>query len=134
MIVIDANVIVYAFTPCALTRSARAVIEGAGGVAVPHLWRQEVANALVVIRRKGLFSTEQATQAFADALSTFLTREREVDPQHTLHEALLSGLSAYDGEYVTLARELECRLVTNDGRILKAVPDVAVSLSAASVE
>ncbi len=61
-------------------------------------------------------------QAFTEALSTFVIREREVDPQRALDGALSSGLSAYDSEYVTLARELRCRLVTNDGRILKAVP------------
>ena len=127
MIVVDANIIVYAFTQCEFTRSARAVIEGASGVAVPQLWRQEVANALVVIERKGLLSTGQATQAFSDALSIFLIREREIDPLQALREALASGLSAYDSEYVTLARKLKCPLVTNDRRILSAVPDIAVS-------
>ncbi len=131
MIVVDANVIVYAFTPCEMTARARAVIEGAGGVLVPRLWRQECANALVVIARKGLLSAKQAKQAFAEALSTFVIREREVDPQQALDGALSSGLSAYDSEYVTLARELRCRLVTNDMRVLKAVPDIALSLSAA---
>ena len=131
MIVVDANVIVYAFIPCDLTGSARAAIEGVAGVMVPRLWRQEVANALAVITRKGLLSAEQATQAFDDALTTFLNREREVDPQQAFREALTSGLSAYDSEYVTLARTFQCPLVTNDRRILTTVPDIAVSLSGA---
>lgn len=36
-----------------------------------------------------------------------------------------SGLSAYDAEYVALARELDCTLLTNDGRIVREAPDVA---------
>ncbi len=132
MIVVDANVIVYAITPCDLTGTARAVIESASGVIVPQLWRLEVANALAVIERKGLLSVEQATQVFADALGIFLIRERPVDPRQTFHEALATGLSAYDSEYVSLARKFRCRLVTNDRRLLNAVPDIAASLRGAS--
>ena len=132
MIVVDANVIVYAITVCDLTAIARSVIEHAEGVIVPRLWRHECANALVVLSRSGLLSSKDASKVFAGALEAFIGREREVDPRLTLREALSSGLSAYDSEYVALARGLECRLVTNDGRILKAVPDTALSLSAAA--
>jgi predicted nucleic acid-binding protein len=37
-------------------------------------------------------------------------------------------LSAYDAEYVALARQLGCKLVTTDKEVLKAFPDVAVRL------
>ena len=134
MIVVDANVIVYAITVCDLTAIARSVIEHAEGVNVPRLWRHECANALVVLSRSGFMSSEDASQVFAGALDAFIGKEREVDPRLTLREALSTGLSAYDSEYVALARGLGCRLVTNDGRILKAVPDLALSLSTAGRE
>ena len=134
MIVVDANVIVYAITVCDLTAISRSVIEHAEGVIVPRLWRHDCANALVVLSRSELISSEDATQVFSEALDAFIGREREVDPRLTLREALSSGLSVYDSEYVALARGLGCRLVTNDGRILTAVPDVALSLSAAARE
>lgn len=125
MIVSDANVILHALTPGDHTSSAREALERADGVAVPELWRLEVANALAVIVRRGLLEPEQATQVFAGAVRTFGPREHETRPDAALAVALTSGLSAYDAEYVALARELGCILVTNDTRVLREAPDVA---------
>ncbi|MFW6313566.1 MAG: type II toxin-antitoxin system VapC family toxin, partial [Spirochaetota bacterium] len=70
----------------------------------------------------------EATKAFTGALATFSSREHEVAPDAALRIALESGLSAYDAEYVALARELGCTLLTNDGRIVREAPDVARQL------
>ena len=129
MIVADANVILYALTPGEHTATARRALEGADGVAVPTLWRLEVANALAVITRRGLLTPEEATQAFTGALATFSSREHEVAADAALRIAIDSALSAYDAEYVALARELGCTLLTNDGRIVREAPDVARPLA-----
>ncbi len=128
MIVADATVILYALTPGEHTAAARAALENEDAVAVPPLWRIEVANALAVITRRGLLTPEEATQAFTGALATFSSREQEVRPGASLHIALESGLSVYDSEYVALAREIGCTLLTNDRRIVREAPDVARSL------
>ncbi len=128
MIVADANVILYALTPGEHTAAARQALEGADGIAVPPLWRLEVANALAVITRRGLLTAEKATQAFTGALATFSSREQEVAPDAALRIAMETALSAYDAEYVALARELGCPLLTNDGRIVREAPDVALPL------
>lgn len=128
MIVADANVILYALTPGEHTSAAREALEQADGVAVPALWRLEVANALAVIARRGLLTPEQVINAFSGAVRTFGSREHETSPEAALEIALTSGLSAYDAEYVALARELRCTLVTNDSGILRKAPDVARSL------
>lgn len=125
MIVADANVILYALTPGERTSAAREALERADGVAVPALWRLEVANAIAVIVRRGLLTAEQATEVFAGAVETFASREHETAPDAALHIALKSELSAYDAEYVALARELKCVLVTNDARVLREAADVA---------
>lgn len=39
-----------------------------------------------------------------------------------------SGCSAYDCEFVSLARRLHVPLVTNDRQVLKAFPALAISL------
>lgn len=125
MIVADANVILYALTPGEHTAAAREALERADGVAVPKLWRLEAANALTVIARRGLLTPEQATEVFARAARTFGPREHQTPPDAALGIALTSGLSAYDAEYVALAREIGCTLVTNDARLIREAPDVA---------
>ena len=129
MIVADANVILYALTQGEHTAAARKALEGEDGVAVPTLWRLEVANALAVILRRGLLTPEEATQAFTGALATFSSREHDVAPDAALRIALESNLSAYDSEYVALARQLGCTLVTNDRRIIREAADVARPLT-----
>ena len=48
-----ATVNLYALTSGEHTSTAREALERADGVAVPALWRLEVANALAVIVRRG---------------------------------------------------------------------------------
>jgi predicted nucleic acid-binding protein len=122
VIVADANVILYALTSGEHTSAARETLERADGVAVPKLWRLEVANARAVIVRRGLLTPEQSTEVFAGAVNTFASRERETAPDAALGIAMQSGLSAYD---VALARELGCTLVTHDARLLREASDVA---------
>ncbi|MFP4302783.1 MAG: type II toxin-antitoxin system VapC family toxin [Spirochaetaceae bacterium] len=125
MIVPDANVILYALTPNEHTSNAREAIEGADGVAVPALWRLEVANALAIIARRGLLSREQVTTTFTNAVETFVSHEHDVDPKTAFQITLETDLSAYDAEYVALARRLGCKLVTNDTGVLRKAPDVS---------
>ena len=53
-------------------------------------------------------------------------RTFDVDTKNVLRLARDSGCSPYDGEYVALAQDLDTRLVTTDGPVLKAFPDTAV--------
>jgi len=54
--------------------------------------------------------------------------EYEVRSEDVLDLAAASGCSAYDCEFVALARDLRVPLVTLDGAVLRAFGDVAVSL------
>ena len=128
MIVVDANVILYSVTACEQTDRARTVLAADDLVVVPRLWRAECANALCVLVRRGALSAESGHRALRAALDVFTDRERDIDPEAVWTVALESGLSAYDAEYVALARALGCPLVTNDRRVLTAVPDVALPL------
>ena len=68
-----------------------------------------------------------------DALRKMRVAERliggrtvEVETEGVLRLADASGLSGYDAEYVRLAEDLGLRLLTTDGPVLEAFPDVAV--------
>jgi predicted nucleic acid-binding protein len=51
-----------------------------------------------------------------------------VDDDAVLDTASSTGLTAYDAEFVALARALGAPLVTADKAVLKACPDVALPM------
>lgn len=53
-------------------------------------------------------------------------RTVEIETDDVLRLADVSGLSSYDAEYVALAEDLGVRLLTTDGSVLRAFPEVAV--------
>ena len=93
---------------------------------VPVLWRSEYRNALLSYLRKGLLTRAEAFAAAARATALFEGAEHVVDSSAVLHVALDLGLTAYDAEYVVVARSLGVLLVTYDKQVLRACPDVAI--------
>lgn len=67
-----------------------------------------------------------ALEAMARAEVLVHGREFVVDSGPVLRLAAESGCSAYDCEFVELARELRVRLGTSDRELLPAFPQVAV--------
>ena len=53
---------------------------------------------------------------------------KKVELDEVLKLAHISGLSAYDCEYVALAQDLNICLVNSDSKIIKAFSEIAVSL------
>ncbi len=58
-----------------------------------------------------------------------LDREFTVPSLSVLSQTDSGACSAYDCEFVALARQLSVKLVTEDKKILAEFPDVAVSLN-----
>jgi predicted nucleic acid-binding protein len=77
--------------------------------------------------RTRILSHALADEAYSDAEVLVRTAERPV-PQRALALAVTSGCSPYDCEFVVLAQATRVPLVTNDRRVLAALPGVAVSL------
>jgi predicted nucleic acid-binding protein len=67
-----------------------------------------------------------------DEMADFMRgREYDVSSLEFFLLAHQSECSAYDCEFVALARSCQCRLVTMDGKLRSAFPDMAVSLQQA---
>jgi len=69
-----------------------------------------------------------ATKLMDEALQLMAGHERDVDSARVLGLAAESGCSAYDCEFVSLAKDLRVALVTVDKQILSRFPDTAVAL------
>jgi predicted nucleic acid-binding protein len=96
---------------------------------VPALWELEVANVLVVARRRGRVTEAEATR-FASILSS-LPIEIERSPAllgELIDGATRHGLSAYDAAYLLLAARTGRPLATRDKTLVRAAADAGVGL------
>jgi predicted nucleic acid-binding protein len=94
----------------------------------PLLWRSELRSALTKYIRYAGMSLEAALVALRSAEEAIGGREYSVSSERILELAVQTGCTAYDCEYVVLARELDVPLVTADKQILRVFPKTAVSL------
>lgn len=129
MIVVDTNIVAYLYLPGELTARAEALLELDADWAAPVLWRSEFRNILAGYMRRGTLTLAQACDLQAEAESLLAGGEHEVGSQQVLQLSRDSGCSAYDCEYVALARQLGTKLVTMDAQLLRAFPQNAVSLT-----
>lgn len=128
MIVVDTNVIAYLYLPGELTARAERLLEKDADWAVPLLWRSELRNVLATYLRSGLLELEGAYRIQREAEALLGHSEYEVESFDVLRLAAESGCSAYDCEFVALAKRLDTKLVTTDARLRKAFPRVTAAL------
>ena len=97
---------------------------------VPAVWRLEVANALVVLQRRGNMSEKAATTA-ADLLGSLVVTVHQ--DRLTIPELLVFAakhrLSAYDASYLDLALSLRLPLACKDAPLQRALSGAGVRLA-----
>ena len=96
--------------------------------AAPPILISELRNVLVGYVRRGVMSPDQARELANDAAAVLGNRISSAGSGHVVGVALECGLSAYDAEFVALARTLGTRLVTMDAAVLRGASDVAVPI------
>ncbi|MEO0012827.1 MAG: hypothetical protein RLZZ535_1216 [Cyanobacteriota bacterium] len=128
MIVADTNLIAYLMIEGDFTPQAELVYQFDSNWVAPYLWRSEFRNILALYLRKDYLSMAEAKTIMAQAEALMKNKEFELDSTSILKMIWNSTLSAYDCEYVVLAEKLGVNLITNDRKILKSFPDLAVSL------
>ncbi len=128
MIVVDTNVIAYLLLPGDQTGAAREALARDAAWAAPILWRSELRNVLRGYMRQRHLALAKAREVQAAAEALMTGREYQVESPVVLELAATSGRSAYDCEFVALARALEVRLVTSDQEVLVSFPRDTMSL------
>lgn len=128
MIVADTNLIAYLFIEGDMTERAKAVFINEKEWAAPFLWRSEFRNVLALYIRQKLITLDTAKLLMTQAENLMLNHEFEVNSSDVLDLAKTSACSAYDCEFVALAKKLGVKLVTSDKKLLSAFPSIAVSL------
>lgn len=129
MIVADTNVIAYLLLPSPHTALAEGLLRADPDWIAPILWRSDLRNVLALYLRKDLITLEGALSLQVEAEALLWDKEYEVGARDVLTLVARSSCSAYDCEFVALARSFDIKLVTMDRKVINAFPDIAVSLS-----
>ncbi len=122
MIVVDTSVVAYLYLPGEHTADAEALLERDPEWVAPVLWRSEFRNILAGYMRRRAITFEQAHRLQREAESLLSGSEFEVDSLTVLELLRDSDCSAYDCEFVALAQKLDTKLITLDGKLLRAFP------------
>ncbi len=130
MIVVDTNVIGCLYLSSEKSPLAERALQKDGQWAAPILWRSELRNVLTLYLREKLLTLRQTQEMMSAALLLMRGREYEVSSYDVLALASESRCSAYDCEFVAVAKELAVPFVTADRQLLRSFPSVAVSLDA----
>jgi len=132
MIVVDSNILAYLYLPTEFTPQVELLLEKDGQWIAPVLWRSELRSVLALYMRKDLLTFEQAYDIQTEAEALLVDAEYDVPSLDVLRLVTRSQCSAYDCEFVALAKRLGVPLVTADKKVLRQFPEVAVSLAQAT--
>lgn len=128
MIVVDANIIAYFYLRGGKTELARQLREVEPHWVAPVVWRHEFANVLVSSCLFAGLQVDAARLVWEEAVDMMQEGEYIVDMCDVISTAVDAGATAYDIEYVILARRLGVPCVTEDGPLRKAFPADTVSM------
>lgn len=127
MIVVDTNTIAYLYLPTEYTSDIEKLLDIDAYWVAPALWRSEFRNILALYIRKNLIDFDTACQMQAEAERVLAHNEYQVDSISVLTLASESGCSAYDCEFISLAKSLNVKLITADKKLLNTFPNIAIS-------
>jgi predicted nucleic acid-binding protein len=128
LIVVDTNVISYLFIQGEKTTLAQEVHHLDPSWIVPTLWRHEFLNVLATYARRGGGSLEEVQDVWQRTLVFLARRERQADMGLALELAVQYGISAYDAQYIALAQQAGTYCITEDGRLIRIFPAIAMSM------
>jgi predicted nucleic acid-binding protein len=128
MIAVDVNVLAYRFIQGEKTDLACKLLKKDAEWVVPTLWRHEFLNVLATSARAGIIGLYEAETLWRDVFRIFQHREFPVLYEQALLLSVRFSISAYDAQYITLAREMNIPCITEDCRLLKTFSETAISM------
>lgn len=129
MILVDTNIICLRWLPAAETNLADALFERDHDWASALLWRWEFRNALIGYVRRGSLTRNAAIELSEKAEAAMTGREFDARPEDVFDLVGNSNCTAYDCEFVAVARDHGVRLITADRQLLREFPSFAISLT-----
>jgi predicted nucleic acid-binding protein len=91
------------------------------------LWHHEFLNVLASYHRFDRVPLTRLLPAWSTARALFDDSTHRIDMPQALRIAGERNITAYDAQFVTLAQDRRAPLITHDRRLLRAVPDLALT-------
>lgn len=127
MIVADTNTIAYLYLPSIFSNYVETLLLKDSDWIAPILWRSELRNILTLYLRKELIPMDDALEIQQQAEILMRDNEYSMNSFEVLKTANASGCSAYDSEFICLAKSQKCKFITADQKLQKKFPDIAIS-------
>ena len=128
MIVVDVNVIVYLWMPGMFTEAAERLLSHDSDWVTSTLWRSEFRNVLAGYFRKKALTLKEVSTILKHAEKQLDGKEYRVPSEAVFTQIAESNCSAYDCEYVALAKDLGVHLITADKKMLREFPKTCIPL------
>lgn len=129
MIVVDTNVLVYLLIVSPQSAEAEAALRKDSNWVAPFLLRSEIRNVFSLYVKQKQLEESTALQRMEQAEVLLAGREFGVSSRAVLELAFRSGCTAYDCEFVALAKQLGVRLITADRMVVAKFPETAEALA-----
>ncbi|MBL1263392.1 type II toxin-antitoxin system VapC family toxin [Candidatus Methylomicrobium oryzae] len=128
MIVVDTNTLAYLYLSSDKSAQAERLLTLEPKWIAPRLWKSEFRNVLALYLRKAILSIEDVLLILRQAESLMLGNEHDVSSVPVMQLVQSSACSAYDCEFVALAKMLGIPLITADKKVIGAFPGIACTI------
>lgn len=128
MIVVDTNTIAYLYINSEKSAQAEQLLMLEQKWIAPGLWKSELRSVLTRYLRQHILTFDEVLIIIQQAENLMFENEYEISSVHILQLVNSSICSAYDCEFVALAKLLNIPLITADKKIIKAFPDIAKTI------
>ena len=127
MVLVDTNIIAYLMIWGDRTAAAQQLFERDSDWCSEAFVMVEFSNVIATYVRTGALTQAQGTKLLVDSQAHLPTLHSVVNTQ-ALETAMQFGISAYDARFISLARQLKLKLITEDAKLRVAVPAWTMSL------
>lgn len=128
MIVVDSNIVAARNLTSSLTSEAKQVEEKDPIWIVPVLWRYEFQNILASAIKGKQIKPEQALNVWKRVSNILIENEYEPSVSKVVDLVAQYEITAYDGQFIAVALEMEIQCVTEDRELQEKFPGIAISM------
>ncbi len=128
MIVVDANILIYSLIKCDQSPLIQKLRGKDADWRTAALCLHETVNVLTTYQRREVLTLAQCRTLLSHVERFIKVAQCEVVMDTALAVAAEYVITGYDAQYVALAQSLNVPLITEDRKLQKAVPAIALSM------